>query len=508
VEWLALRTRTRGPVAVVVLVGIALALSVSPARAARQIPIGMYNVNNQVMNSGQYAYAIRFVSDTDTTVHRFLSGFNMEGAGFLGGRDGYADGDGGVIRARLVTVNPDGTPNLANILAEESVPAATRYAQAKTAYGASGITQLLYFNMGGAPIQAGRMHAMVYTNAAGNPSANWFSENSPTVKESVAGPNGRNTLDADAAGAIAGLDPREAVAWSTDGGSSWVWGRAVGAGPTPGSYAGSSSGDDGTRLPWYGIQPTAAAKPESNQPYYAYRGEGTYTLSAQNAPRAVTLTQAGGYGPSGEGVGVVTVRNLTTGETAKTASLGGGLARGSLDRPVTVNKGDSYEISHTGTVFKQEADTFIDATFGVGAGRWPFSTAGNGDDVAELFALPHPWFGPTVVATDGGATAGAPAAAEAAGRSTPRVGLNFPHDAHRFESALRISVGAKDPDGIERVRFYLDGKRIGIDTKPPFRRIWRIPKGLRRGRHVLMSKAVDPHHKIGFSKEIVVKHVK
>jgi hypothetical protein len=108
----------------------------------------------------------------------------------------------------------------------------------------------------------------------------------------------------------------------------------------------------------------------------------------------VTLTEAGGFAPRGARVGVVTVRNLYTGATGRTGSLGGGLARGKLDRGVRVEAGQSYSVSNSGTVAKAEADGFIENTFGVGGGEWPFSTKGHGNDRAELFAGPHPWYGP------------------------------------------------------------------------------------------------------------------
>ena len=388
------------------VVAVVLAVTAPPAHAARGIPVGMFNVNNSVMNSPQYVYALRFVLDQDTTVYRFLSGFNLEGSSGVGGRDGYASGNGGTIRARIVNVNADGTPNLGEVLAQESVNADQRFNESKSAYGVSGLTQLLYFNMGGVRLSANRMYAMVYTNADPNPGSNWFSENSPDVKESVAGPNGRNTTDPNAAGAIAGLDPREVVGWSSNGGSSWVWGRMVGEGNTSGAYVGSASSDDGTRLPWYGIQTSSDTRPVSNQPYYAYTAQGSYTLKLTNAPRQVTLTEAGGYGPSGDGIGVVTVTNTITGETGKTAALAGGLAKGPLDHPVTIRAGDAYTISNTGTVYKQEADEFIQRTFGVGSGRWSFSTDGQGMDVAELFALPHPWYDNAPASTGGGSGSG------------------------------------------------------------------------------------------------------
>ncbi len=371
---------------------LALALLAAPtASAQRGVPVGLYNVNNQVMNSSGYVYAIRFVIDENTTIDRFISGFNLEGSDQLGGREGYADGNGGTIRARLVAVRPDGTPDMSQVLAEETVGAVQRYQESKQAYGAPGKTQLLYFNMGGVPVNGGQTYAMTYQNVDSSPAGNWFSENSPTVKESVAGPNGVNTLDPEAPGAIAGLDPREAVAWSRDSGKSWVWGRRAGEGSTPGAYAGSASGDDGTRLPWYGWQTAPGAAPRSNQPYYAYTESGSYTLRLRSVPTSVTLTEAGGYAPVGSSAGVVTVRNLSTGATGRTASLGSGLVRGKLDNPVPVLAGQSYEISNSGRVLKAEGDSFIRSTFKIGTGSWTLETLGQEYDRAQLFTDPHPW---------------------------------------------------------------------------------------------------------------------
>ena len=126
---------------------------------------------------------------------------------------------------------------------------------------------MTYSNFGGVSIPADIPHFLIYQNVSPNPRENFVSLNSPVLNEAAAGPNGRNTLDRNAPGAVAGLDPREAVAWSTDGGVSWGWGRQVGAGSVPGDYSGS--GDDGVRLPWYAWQEQNGAPLQSNQPYYA-----------------------------------------------------------------------------------------------------------------------------------------------------------------------------------------------------------------------------------------------
>jgi hypothetical protein len=397
-----------GPIAsrlIAVAVGVAglLPVVLPPAVAAapaqpdtvgrRAIPVGVANVNNQSLRSERYVYAIRFVLDRDTRIHRFFSGFSLEGTSRLGGRPNYAHGNGGTIWARLVAVDRRGRPDLDRVLASERVNAVNRYFGTLSGYGIAPFrTAMLHFNTGGVRLRGGRMYAMTYANVSRRPWRDWFSTNTPVVKASEAGPNGRNTLNPGARGAIMGLDPREAVGWSVDRGRRWVWGRRVGGGPAKFSYMGSHSSDDGTRLPWYGWQAAPGSPPRSNQPYYAYRQAGSYTLLVRGAPRDVTLTEAGGYAPVGRSAGTVTVTNLNTGASGTTLPLGSGIVKGRLSPPVPVAAGDSYVIGNSGTVFKAEGDMFLVRLFRIGVGRYPFSTVGYGADRAELFALPHPFY--------------------------------------------------------------------------------------------------------------------
>jgi hypothetical protein len=285
----------------------------------------------------------------------------------------------------------------------------------------------------------------------------------------AAGPNGRNTLDPDAHGAIAGLDPREVVAWSLDGGHSWGWGREVGAGPIPGDY--TMSGDDAVKLPWYSWQEPGSGAMHSNQPYYAYSESGRYTVKLRSAPHATTLTEAGGYGPEGKAVGVVTVRNLRTGTVGHTSHLGNGMVKGALDPPVVVGRGDSYEISNSGTVAKAEGDLFLQKMGLIGRGETPFETVGNEYDRAELFALPHPWF------AEGGnvparrqAARGARVFVSRAGELRRRAGAS-----RRFSRARRFRVRG----GIEHARVRT-GHRVLV--KALLRGRWRVI-GQSRVRH-------------------------
>jgi hypothetical protein len=411
------------------------------ATAARDIPIGIYNVNDAQGHhpiKEQRLYAIRFVLDKPKMLYRFFSGFNLEGVYTDGkgtsapedirtkcqdkrtalacpgeefnsqfqappaslplgwtkgkGRIGYAHGNGGELWARLVGMKEDGTPDLSSPLAEEKFNPVDRYNAIKSAYKIGGRSGMLYAEFGSVSLEADTPYFVVYTNIAAKPDFDYVSFNSPVTNASVAGPNGTNTLDPDATGAIAGLDPREAVAWSTNGGLTWGWGKAVGSGSLFGDYEGE--GDSAVKMPWYAWQTSAEAALESNQPYYAYTEAGEYTLSVTNGPRAATVTEAGGYAPEGFTVGAVTVTAKSG--SAKTGVLGSGLQKGALSAPVQIAPNETFTISNVDAgairkVAKAEGDAFLQQLGLVGAGT-PYSTAGNEYDRAELFVSPHPLF--------------------------------------------------------------------------------------------------------------------
>lgn len=75
-------------------------------------------------------------------------------------------------------------------------------------------------------------------------------------------------------------------------------------------------------------------------------GPGSITYTA---PTDAVLTQAGGAS-SEEAVGVITVENLGTGESASTPDLGTGLVSGALSRPIPVSQGQQYVVSTEGAV--------------------------------------------------------------------------------------------------------------------------------------------------------------
>ena len=131
-------------------------VAAAPAAASRSVPVGIYNVNNSALTQGpSRIYAMRFVLDRPARIYRMYSGMNWEGvytdelnqpapveirtealnkgypsppaptnlpAGWTPGtgRKHYAHGNGGTIRARLVPMRLDGTPDMSTVLAEDT----------------------------------------------------------------------------------------------------------------------------------------------------------------------------------------------------------------------------------------------------------------------------------------------------------------------------------------------------------------------------------------------------
>lgn len=355
-------------------------------RARSVVPsgVGLYNTNDQNMTVPTRLYGLRFVPNEDIALDKFYSQMKCKGASWdphgtpcSGPGPGcYAAGSGGTLHARLCAVKPDGTPDLSRVLAEEkAVDAQTRYRETAAAFGITTITLFWFIRCGGVALKGGQEYVMVYRNVHPSPVANFFSTNSIDAHAAVAGLNGVNTRTP-GPGSIAGLEAREAVCWSSDGGATWTWGHAVG------HYYGAGGSDDDVRLPHYGLQAVGDARPRyTGQPFTAYRGAGKFVLR-YTARDAGSYSKAGGYAPGGSVVGVVTVKNERTGVSGSTPALGSGLKEGPLGVSVPRSPGDPIVITHTGVVCKAEWDAYLGAIFGDSG----FRTDGHGQDRAQIYA--------------------------------------------------------------------------------------------------------------------------
>jgi hypothetical protein len=322
--------------------------AVAPARSYRvaAIPIGIENVNDSPLKAARYRTLLRFVPDETIEIDRVYFGFKLRGAAcWDSGQAGYGAGDGGTLDAALVHIDPaTGLP--AAVIAHESSNACARHDEAVAELG--GVPVLAWASLRG-PLEAGRMYALVVRNTHADPAGNFFSFNMPLADTALAGPHARNELDGSAGGAILGLDPREHVAWSEDGGATWRYGS------DNGQYRSYMNDRDtahpATRMPQVGFR-LVGGRNLALQPYYAYSTDCVGCTTAYTGARfARRFEEVGGFLASDAGVGTLTLINTSTGARAScTPAPGYGFRRCALPAPVDVAAGESYTVAATGAV--------------------------------------------------------------------------------------------------------------------------------------------------------------
>lgn len=309
---------------------------ISPAGA-----VGQFN-----LSSSSYAIARRFVLAEPVTIDRWYYAVNGEGADCVPGREGYGSGDGGTMYGRIVEVDPTTGLPTDRVLGSEQVTGCEAYERAREEFGLGQQHQVQYVRFPPVPLQAGRMYAFVLSNVAADPGdggdatvGDHMSPNLNIADLEDMGPNGRNTLDPTAPGAVYGLDPRETTMWSEDSGRTWSFGDEVG-------WYGEDDGRGGMWPGGYRI--AGGANVAQGWTYMNWPDEGpasvTYTADADQV-----LVEAGGASTDDD-VGVITVENLETGVSATTPELGSGLVRGPLDQGVPIEAGQQYAVSTDGSV--------------------------------------------------------------------------------------------------------------------------------------------------------------
>jgi hypothetical protein len=343
------------------------------SRRAASIPIGIENVNDSPLKDADYRALLRFVPDEDVTIDRFYFGFKLRGADcWDAGVAEYGAGDGGLLEASLVEIDPTtGLP--AAELASETVNGCERHDEALAELGA--IPVLVWVNTP-ATLRADTMYGLVVRNVHDAAAQNFFSFNMPLAATELAGPHARNELSPLAEGGIMALDPREHVAWSEDGGESWHYGSENGQYR---SYLNDHDTDHpATRMPQYGYRREGGSN-VGPQPYYAYGTTCTgCELSRTGARSERTFTLLGGFTADDEGVGSLSIENTSSGESAAcTPAVGFGFCTCQLATPIHVAVGEDYTLRATGTVEVMEMDF---------SQRQLFPEAG--------FDLPSLWAGP------------------------------------------------------------------------------------------------------------------
>jgi hypothetical protein len=169
------------------------------------------SAGNIPLNYADKLVVTRWVAPWDGVVKSMLLRAKVEGSRTcpMYGNLPYAGGDTG---RWLVTIDPvlaDGAPDLTRSLAVDTFNPCRRQ------QGESVSVRL------GLAVHRGEELATVVRNIDPDPQRNWASEDFLYSAQGVAGANGRNELTAHASNALDGLDPRELVGVSWDGGRSW-----------------------------------------------------------------------------------------------------------------------------------------------------------------------------------------------------------------------------------------------------------------------------------------------
>ena len=310
------------------------------------IPVGIENVNGSALRAANHVALLRFVPAQDLEIDRVYFGFKLRGAScWEPGLAQNGAGDGGVLQGRLVQIDPvSGRPGAT--IDEETADACTRHSEAEAETNATPVLAWLNLN---AELLRGRMYGLLVQNAHAAPNENFFSFQMPIADAELAGPQSRNELDPNASGGVMALDPREHVAWSTDGGKSWLYGADNGE---YASFIAEDPARPAARIPQYGFRLTSG-KNVAAQPYYAYKtGCEGCTVAYASATAARRVTTLGGFtAQSDSSVGTLTLTNTDTSASgACTPAPGYGFRTCKLAAALTVAVGESYTIRSSGSV--------------------------------------------------------------------------------------------------------------------------------------------------------------
>jgi hypothetical protein len=264
--------------------------------------------------------AIRWVARRTGTIHKLYLRVKVEGSTNCpyGGRTGYAAGTTGLLDASTYAVAADGLPDSETLLAHSVVQPCGRE-------DGESLDLDLDFE-----VYEGQELVTVIRNVDDDSSRNYFSLNFLYAASGLVGANARNERDPEAPDAFYGLDPREIVGYSEDGGETWE---------LPGGPYGPKGGK--AFLPTY-IQEYADGY-RTGQPYYYARelaGRVTMVYAATDVPSTITALGAYTLGP---GTAAVELR-VDGVERASILLTGSGMLRRRID-PVTVSRGQTVTVT-------------------------------------------------------------------------------------------------------------------------------------------------------------------
>jgi hypothetical protein len=308
------------------------------------------------------AVLLRWVARRTGLIDALYVQMKIEGSDCRDGRSGYAAGDGGRWRATTHPILPDGRPDLRTVLASETFNPCRREAQDPFGYEYGALRLRLQ-------VRAGQELGTVIAPVNRDLSSDYASTNWLSVPRELAGPNGRNTRGPGAPGAVAGLDPRELVGLSADGGRTFELPYAPG---------------DHVVLPTY-VQDYADGH-RDGQPYYYGTSIRNPTVELTDVPRRWRISALAARVRSGTGSLTLTVDGRRRGRIA----LCPGLVRTAI-RPVVVPAGATVRLRASGVEVDQvHADRAGARLMGLDESGFPWRLHSFETSIASLYALP--WY--------------------------------------------------------------------------------------------------------------------
>jgi hypothetical protein len=279
---------------------------------------------------------------------------------------GYGGGSTGILHATTHPVRADGRPRTSVVLAR------VRLSPGRRQWGGS-VALPLHLD-----VRAGQELATVIRNAAANPGRDYFSPNFLHAEDGLVGANGRNERRRTARDAYYGLDPRELVGYSTDGGASWQ---------LPGAPYGARGGR--AFIPTY-VQQYADGRFVGQFYYWSRPASGPVTMVYPDVAAEWLITHVGAFTRGGRAEVVL----MVDGERRASARLAGrGFVTARIP-PLSVPEGSTVTLTtiagKRGLAFsRQYADAVWARLVGLGEHfRWYLH--GEPRTAVPLYPLPAP----------------------------------------------------------------------------------------------------------------------
>jgi hypothetical protein len=331
---------------------------------------GGSSAGNMAFNGRSKWVMIRWVARASGRLWRLQLRIQADGASCrLDGSTGYGSGNGGTWRATTHPVLANGRPDMGHT--HSSIYLHPCSSGGSLVNVRQGVVRLpLRMN-----VRRGDEYATVIRNTARHARSNYTSINFLYSSHGILGANGRNDRSPTAADAYYGLDPRELVGYSRDGGRRWR---------LPGGQYGHPHGHN--FLPTYVQQYSNG--PVTGQPYYYTSGTSdSATMVFQNIRRPWQIRALGAFAADHTS-GTITL--FVNGTPRVSAPLSGrGMLRAAIPS-LTVNPGQTVKVTATGLAINEvAADSAWATLLGMGRSDAPYYLeGGRADQAAPVYPLP------------------------------------------------------------------------------------------------------------------------